>query len=324
MLRQCDSLASTALRSYFAQVIKKNAKQNREHQSQANSMGLQMFGIHLALQIEHKTLQKAICQRYTDYQVSARTHAKKKNLSLILKCKTTTKKLKGLLRPYVYRDVSGRLVGQRSNFSFVVDGSHVEVDLHPSIYAFDAMLRVLLATVLPQSGGLLLHASSVVIGKEAYVFPGPSGAGKTTLSRLLGPDILNDEIVAMARFGKKMYVWGTPFWGEMGTGPYHPQPYELAGFYFPIKRKRLSIHALELRESIPKLLRTVCHFGKDKRDAAQLLGLAFDYCTGAKTFELKFPKDPLLRERFVLMASGYKKKQIASEHANLVLKKVGL
>jgi|GEM_PF-2158074 len=83
----------------------------------------------------------------------------------------------------------------------------------------DALLRMLLSARLLRRGGLLGHASAVLIGGRAWLFPGPSGIGKTTAAtRLaaaegLGASILCDEAVAVLPGAQgELIAHATPYW----------------------------------------------------------------------------------------------------------------
>lgn len=77
------------------------------------------------------------------------------------------------------------------------------------VYAWECLFR----------GGLLLHASGVIRGELGYVFFGPSGAGKTTVTRL-SPEaiVLSDDLVILMPQAGKFWVHGVPFRGEMVEG----------------------------------------------------------------------------------------------------------
>ena len=63
-------------------------------------------------------------------------------------------------------------------------------------------LRLLVAYRLLAEGGVLLHSAGVSDGRSAWLLLGPSGAGKTTASRLClaaGAEVLSDDLNA-ARF----------------------------------------------------------------------------------------------------------------------------
>jgi hypothetical protein len=175
------------------------------------------------------------------------------------------------------------------------NGTQGHAILWPSIYSFDACLRVLCATQLLKHGGLLLHASAVIYRERAFVFAGPSGSGKTTIARFSAPKrVLSDEIVVLAIDNKKQVrAFGTPFWGEMGTGPASKKSYPVHSLNFLKKSDSLRKLALEKEKAVQKLLRCICLFSRSAEES----GLALDRCieiTEATTVQtLCFEKKPL-------------------------------
>lgn len=68
-------------------------------------------------------------------------------------------------------------------------------------------------------GGMMLHASAVVVDDEAYLFSAPSGTGKSThtslwLRRFKDAYILNDDKPALLLKDGRVYAAGTPFSGK--------------------------------------------------------------------------------------------------------------
>ncbi len=68
-------------------------------------------------------------------------------------------------------------------------------------------------------GGMMLHASAVVVGGEAYLFSAPSGTGKSThtslwLRRFDDAFILNDDKPALIPAQGRVFAAGTPFSGK--------------------------------------------------------------------------------------------------------------
>lgn len=68
-------------------------------------------------------------------------------------------------------------------------------------------------------GGMMLHASAVVVDDAAYLFSAPSGTGKSThtdlwLRRFPGAYILNDDKPALFMRDGCVYAAGTPFSGK--------------------------------------------------------------------------------------------------------------
>ena len=83
------------------------------------------------------------------------------------------------------------------------------------LIAADYFLRSAVALLAFEAGGLLLHAASVVRRGRAYLFFGPSGAGKTTASRVsrdqAGATVLNDDLVILLPQADRWLVQATPF-----------------------------------------------------------------------------------------------------------------
>ncbi|HET6613039.1 MAG TPA: hypothetical protein VFG83_13670 [Kofleriaceae bacterium] len=91
----------------------------------------------------------------------------------------------------------------------------------------DVLFRFLLATHLSARGGLLVHASAVERDGGAWVFPGPSGAGKTTLATHLPGRRVCDETVALIAQESRVTVHSTPYWRAT------PRAATVAGLAFP-------------------------------------------------------------------------------------------
>ncbi len=88
-----------------------------------------------------------------------------------------------------------------------------------AIGALENVLRVLTAYRLASVGGALLHSAAVEHGEGALLFPGRSGAGKTTLStkcREEGHAVLSDELNAVFPGPYGPRVVALPFAGDYG------------------------------------------------------------------------------------------------------------
>jgi hypothetical protein len=166
------------------------------------------------------------------------------------------------------------------------------ITLHPSIYSFDALLRVVLSMVLPMRGGLLLHASAVAAGKrKGFIFAGRSGSGKTTMARLLGKTtILNDELCVVTINKKGARLYGTPFWGEMRTGAPHPESYPLRTIYFLEKAQTTARVVLDCAEAFRRLLATVCSFSSNAVITQGLLSVVERIILRIPAYELRFSR----------------------------------
>jgi hypothetical protein len=80
-------------------------------------------------------------------------------------------------------------------------------------------LRLLTAHRLLEEGGALLHSAGVSDGEAAWLLLGPSGAGKTTASRLClagGATVLSDDLNAVLFAGEGARLRKLPFTGDLG------------------------------------------------------------------------------------------------------------
>lgn len=83
--------------------------------------------------------------------------------------------------------------------------------------AVENVLRLVVAYALLEDGGALFHGACVLDGGSAVLFPGVSGAGKTTTSRLSaaeGRTVLSDDIVGVLPGPGGYDVVALPFGSE--------------------------------------------------------------------------------------------------------------
>lgn len=95
-------------------------------------------------------------------------------------------------------------------------------------------LRVAYAWLCLQDGGLLLHAAGAIRNGQGYIFFGPSGAGKTTTSRLAArtADVVSDDLVIIRPSSNGgCTLHGVPFKGELSDAPRANQSAPLCGLY---------------------------------------------------------------------------------------------
>ena len=62
-----------------------------------------------------------------------------------------------------------------------------------------------------RQGGAVVHGACIVRRDEAFIFYGPSGAGKTTVCTLSdGFEVANDDLTAILKSGERLEAWGMP------------------------------------------------------------------------------------------------------------------
>jgi hypothetical protein len=81
--------------------------------------------------------------------------------------------------------------------------------------AVENTLRVLFAWQAAEAGGVLIHSAGVRRNGESYLFFGPSGAGKTTISHLCPlEDVLHDDLCVVFPHRDRYMAIGFPFLGD--------------------------------------------------------------------------------------------------------------
>lgn len=91
--------------------------------------------------------------------------------------------------------------------------------IDPSISTLPYPLdEVVFMHLLPDMGGVLVHASAVVLNGEALLFAGPSGVGKTTIAdywqNRRGAKPLSDDRTALRIHDGAIWAYGTPWRGK--------------------------------------------------------------------------------------------------------------
>jgi hypothetical protein len=156
------------------------------------------------------------------------------------------------------------------------------------------VLRLIYFLEFMECGGLLFHASSVVRHGQACVFPGVSGAGKTTIVRHSpGMPILSDEIsaVQLGSEGGPARAWGTPFYGEWGQ-PGERLSAPVKGFFFPVKSDVNRVVPLQPEETLVHLLPRICTYTYWEKRQRKLFDLGVQLAEQVPGYLLHFRPEP--------------------------------
>jgi len=182
-----------------------------------------------------------------------------------------------------------RIVIERMDLKGYLDfntlNGQVEISTENS---FDSFLRVAFSLILPGMDGLAIHASSLVRNEKAYVFPGKSGAGKTTIVRLT-PEatLLTDEISIIRRIGTRPLAYGVPFHGDIGI-PGENVNAPVTGLFFPIQGKESYIEEIGVKSALQRLMPNIILFGQDQDLMQKAFNLAFELVSAMPCYDLHF------------------------------------
>lgn len=195
-------------------------------------------------------------------------------------------------------ETSGKVTIRRdSSFSLSLnlEKRHGEVHLSQP-REWQNVLRIVYFHLLLEGQGLLLHASALAGSGAAYVFPGPSGAGKTSIvQQSPGMLVLTDEITAVeaAGNGHPPLAHGTPFFGDWGR-PGENVTVPIRGFYFPVQDRENRLVPLTAAETLTRLLPCVCSYTTRKDLLQKLFDTSIRLTEQIPGFALHFRPEPEL------------------------------
>lgn len=199
-----------------------------------------------------------------------------------------------------------RLIIERGDFSCELNLKTRKglIEITPKIQSFDSFLRVLCGWLLINNDGFLLHSAGAMINNKAYLFIGKSGAGKSTISKILQRvenrkqkaknkkrkpeiEILTDELVPVRIEKGKVKIYGSPFWGEMKNDGENLS-LNLDKIFILKKSAGNSAVYASSAEVYKIILRCVMSFSKQKSDFLKVSKTINEICRKIKVFDLNF------------------------------------
>ena len=159
-------------------------------------------------------------------------------------------------------------------------------------------LRLLAAYRLLAGGGLLLHSAGVTDGDSVWLLLGPSGAGKTTASRLClaaGAEVLSDDLNAVifkpGGEGEIPFVARLPFTGDLGErqgSPGEPGSYPLQGVVRLRQGPGVGLVPLSRASALAALMAAAPYANRDPFRREDLLGVCERLALAVPAWELTF------------------------------------
>jgi hypothetical protein len=167
-----------------------------------------------------------------------------------------------------------------------------------NLYSIDSALRIFHTVVLAAKGGFLLHSASAIRDGKAFLYAGPSGAGKTTISRLAPADVmlLTDEVSYIRKQGSQYAAFGTPFAGELAKfGENVSAP--IGALYLLAKGLENRIEPVRPSDAARELLSNILFFAKDEELVRAVFQSACEFVECVPVFKLTFTPDVRAWER---------------------------
>lgn len=161
--------------------------------------------------------------------------------------------------------------------------------------------QVLMATLLANRGGIITHAAGADIGGCGVLFVGASGAGKTTIARLLKEakvaHVLSDDRIVTHRENGKFYISGTPWPGDLGVASSKMVP--LKAMFFLRKARQNRIIPISSREIAPWLVARSFTPIWDRDAMGHSLKTCTDIAREVEGYVLEFKPDEELAEMVI-------------------------
>jgi hypothetical protein len=197
---------------------------------------------------------------------------------------------------------SGQWLIERGDFRAELNPStargRIKQTLNP--YSLDSVLRIVHTLLLARKGGFLMHASSAIRNGRAFLFPGVSGAGKTTMARLAPPDaaLLTDEISYVTIEEGRYTAIGTPFFGELArVGENLRAPIECV--YLLAKGRENKIEPVTGGDAVRGLLGNILFFARDPEFVKLVFDAAVEFANRIPIRRLTFVPDSRVWELIV-------------------------
>jgi hypothetical protein len=160
------------------------------------------------------------------------------------------------------------------------------------IEEIDYFLRIVCAVQAFQSGGLLFHAAGILREGLAYIFFGPSGIGKTTISRLSGKkNVLNDDLVLLFPDHPGWTVYSTPFYNPTQITPQGNRHAPLAGMYRLVQDQQADLKINSPGQALAEVVANVPVISTDSTRTLELLSRCQSLLEKVPVFRLHFRKD---------------------------------
>jgi hypothetical protein len=189
---------------------------------------------------------------------------------------------------------SGRWSLERGDFRAEWDPASNQGSIRQSAnpYSIDSVLRIVHSLALAKEGSFLVHAASAVRNGRAFLFAGLSGAGKTTISRLMPADtvLLTDEVSYVRRQEGSYLAFGTPFAGELAkSGENISAP--IAALYLLAKGPQNRVEQVGPAEASRALLESILFFAQDAELVKSVFQAACEFVCRVPIYRLTFVPD---------------------------------
>ena len=153
------------------------------------------------------------------------------------------------------------------------------------------LFHLLMISLLSQGYGVLIHACGIDDKGKGLLFTGSPSHGKTTIAQLWKKNaiILNDERIVIRRVNGQLWIYGTPWHGQLRQFTPIGVPLESA-FFLSSKGKNI-VSDISPLYSLNRLLSHTCLPVWDNDGMAEAFDLATNFLNLVNFRELSFKAD---------------------------------
>lgn len=158
---------------------------------------------------------------------------------------------------------------------------------NPVRYPFD---QILLMYILAPKKGALLHAAGVNLNGKGCIFPGKSGAGKSTITKQFAAvgktHLLSDDRIIVRKIDGGFKAYGTPWPGEAGIALNESMP--LSSIFFLNHGTTNRIKPIKPRQALERLMPVTSIPWYDKDVIPKILDFCEDLVFNVPAYVLDF------------------------------------
>lgn len=166
-------------------------------------------------------------------------------------------------------NISNMIRISRYDFTAEIGNNGGTLETVPTLMTLDCFLRVLYSVLLLDTNALILHSAGLKINGHGFLFPGKSGAGKTTIAKKFNSgNVISDELCVI----RDKMIYGTPFWGEFQKAVSNLNA-PLKAICFLNRNLSRGVHRLNTAKGAIGLLECVTYFEESVNSARRILDI---------------------------------------------------
>ena len=172
-------------------------------------------------------------------------------------------------------------------------GKLVINELNPLSW-LEHFLRITYAVIALKYETILFHGAGLIADNKGYIFFGPSGVGKSTVTNLSNHcTVLGDDLIAIKSDKNIFHVYATPFNYEGNGFVLSNSKARIKGFYRLVQDNQIYVEKMKPAKAIAELLSNIPPVNKNKEGSIHALNVCNQIIDKIACYELHFTKDNL-------------------------------